>query len=125
MSRVLHFGVVDGTGVHSSARVHHAVEDMISGHGALNMFTSMGTSFTDYDEPVAADGEPVHVIARLEDFDRPLTHEEAREFHYELAFWLPPWLRLVDYWIDSDEVWGEDEHIHGLWALESISGRRL
>ena len=127
--RVLHYGIL--------VREHYLIADPVDflysraqtlmrdhpldGVGAVQVFES----FTDYNEPHESFDDPVHVTVTVPD-DDPLDPALVRE----ITAWLELGLafnkgRLVDYCIESAETWGEDERIHGPYALASISGRSL
>lgn len=123
MTRVLHFGTISGRSkVDASDRaeyVHNRLQALL-----LDRPRPEGTniwvheSFTDYGEPLKDNDDAVHIVVDV-DTDAPLTPERAREIRDYLA----ETFMLVDYWIDSETTWGADERIHGLWGLESVSGR--
>lgn len=135
MSRAIHFGVasyaaaeIPAAGVRDRLAAHLAAEGgLAAGFEVQGSFTAWGEDFP------YCEWDAVHVTHRTEcaDFDEDgdpirLSADEVREVVDELSEHLPWFLRVVDYWLEDDgEEWGSDVHLHGPWALTSVSGRRL
>lgn len=134
MTRILHFGVVARDG-----RTTPGLEMALNTSLRFGPFDSLGTSFTETNEtfgsPLDPFGKPLgerdalHVIVEVlqdeEDDTVPASADLVRTTGRLLHGMIPSGMRLVDYCIDSMPTWGEDERIHGPWALTSISGRKL
>lgn len=132
MSRVVHFGVVrrDGVWFNLTTDDTSQVRDLLVG----THYQTDGDSFTDYGEsliPVCDDALHVMHVTDCEEYDEDddpirLSPEEVSEIVSDLRdrLWRSAY-RLVDYWIEGDhQVWGQDDYLYGLYALQSVSGRK-
>lgn len=137
MTRVIHFGVVHRA---SAAATQDRNANGILVHVDALLRRLAGTpfdvheSFTDSSAPFPQnEADAIHVVHATDcdwadaDGERiRLSAEEVQEVADDLADRLPSDLRLVDYWLEDDgDVWGSDEHLHGPFALVSVSGRSL
>lgn len=127
-TRVFHFGVQP-----TKADLHAPIVRSTVGSWLNDtMFVTDGDSFTEWGEAYVGGADALHVTITVdissdcEPEELRVSREEARELYDLLAEELAGLnVRLADYWVETSDEWSEDARIHGLWALESISGRSL